>query len=244
MEVCSMKKDTVKGFILGVCTFALFVSVGTAFASGKLTNINVFQGGIKLFVDGKLTVPTDSDGKVVEPFIYDGTTYLPLRALSNALTNNQKPVSWDSNTLSIYVGQALAAAQTDIGELTPYEQNGFVLKGDKAAFSILDKTITPFNNLTSGSLTYMLNSNYSQINGNLIIPYKTIGNSGTAKLSFYNVNKKGKETLIKEFSTGIGDDTVSVSVDVRGVEILKIVQDNRNIPGSSSFYNVTLAGIQ
>src|SRR5690348_4623961 len=138
-------RDKFKGFAMGAITVALLGSlVGTAFASGKLTSIKVVQGGIALYVDGKLIKPTDGNGKVVEPFIYDGTTYLPLRALSNALTNNQKEVKWVAETSSIYVGQAPVAAQTDIVELNPYEIDGSVFTDNNAVFELLDKKITPF----------------------------------------------------------------------------------------------------
>lgn len=249
-----MNKDMIKGFILGACTLALFASVGTAFASGKLTSINVVKGGIKLYVDGKLVKPTDSDGKEVEPFIYEGTTYLPLRALSNALTNYQKPVTWDSDTSTIYVGQAPVAAQTDITELEPYSRNAHVYKGsdEQASFQILDKKFTPFNRLEGSKhpdgvvswvsdkarYTYMLKSNYSQLYAQYVIPYTTLGDTSKGTVSFYNVNKKGEETLIKEFTATAGDDPIQVSVNITGVEILKIEIDN------GAFYNVTLAGIQ
>lgn len=40
---------------------------------------------IDINLDGQPLVPRDVAGNVVEPFIIDGTTYLPLRALANAL---------------------------------------------------------------------------------------------------------------------------------------------------------------
>ncbi|MCR8629947.1 copper amine oxidase N-terminal domain-containing protein [Paenibacillus radicis (ex Xue et al. 2023)] len=246
-----LNRDKLKGFVMGACIFALLASVGTAFADGKLTNINVVQGGLKLFVDGKLIKPTDSDGKIVEPFIYDGTTYLPLRALSNALTNNQKEVKWDGDTSSIYVGQAPVAAQTDIKEVKTYnDKDSYVFKEERAAFNILDKKITPFNRFSSyESFTYMLHSNYSQINGQLVVPYTNLGNTNAGGISFYNVDKKGNKTLIKSFKTVAGNDPVQVSVDVRGVEILEIQTYNKNANANSietdgAFYNVTLAGIE
>ncbi|MUT67396.1 hypothetical protein GOM71_15815 [Paenibacillus sp. NEAU-GSW1] len=228
---------------MGALTVALFGSlVGTAFAAstGKLTNIKVISGGIKLFVDGKLIKPTDGNGKVVEPFIYDGTTYLPLRALSNALTNYEKPVNWDSATSSIYVGQAPVAAQTDLADLKTYNNNDVnVRTGEEAAFQLLDKTITPFNRLDSySSFTYMLHSNYSQINGQFVIPYTSLGDDSTGKVYFYSVDKKGNQTLIQEYSAEAGDDPVSLTVDLRGVEILVI-----QTMYSGAFYNATLTGI-
>lgn len=57
---------------------------------------------IKIEVEGILHTPTDLGGNVVEPFIIDGTTYLPIRAVGNALG---VAVSWDSTTNTIYLGE-------------------------------------------------------------------------------------------------------------------------------------------
>jgi hypothetical protein len=237
-------REQYKGFILGIIVCALFASLmGTAaVAAGKITNIKVFMGGIKLYVDGKLVIPTDAKGKVVEPFIYDGTTYLPIRALSNALTNNVKKVSWNGAKSSVYVGQAPVASQTDISKLVPYENGtyGYVLTGEDAAFEILDKKITPFNRLESSIYTYILDSNYSELNGQYIIPYTNLGDDRKSSIKFYNVNKKGDKTLIQEINTAAGDNPKLVNVDLRGVEILFI--DYNDTDGA--LYNVTLSGIK
>ncbi|RXZ78990.1 hypothetical protein EBB07_24970 [Paenibacillaceae bacterium] len=238
-------KEKIKGFTLGVFTTVLSVSlIGSAVAAGKLTTIKVVQDNIKLFVDGKLVKPTDVKGNVIEPFIYDGTTYLPLRSLSNALTNNQKPVSWDAKTSSIYVGQAPVAAQTDIAEVEPYATNGRVYTGENASIRILDKTLTPFNKLEDSSyFTYILDSNYSQLNGQLVVPYTSLGSTEKGAVVFYSVDKKGVETKIAEFTTEAGDDPIPVTVDLRGVEILKIVTAAQGA-GYGALYNVTLSGIK
>jgi hypothetical protein len=46
--------------------------------------ISVTYRDIKILIDGKELTPTDANGKVVEPFIYSGTTFVPLRAISEA----------------------------------------------------------------------------------------------------------------------------------------------------------------
>ncbi len=233
-----------KGFLIGACTVGLLLSVGTAYADGKLTTIKIVQGGIKLFVDGKLVKPTDSDGKVVEPFIYDGTTYLPLRALSNALTNYEKEVSWDAKTSSIYVGKAPVAAQTDLSEISPLEYSASVRTGEQATFRLLDKTITPFNSFPGSEyITLAIHSNYRSLDGQFVIPYQYLGSDNKGIITFFNLDKKGNRTEIASFTAEAGDDPINVHVDLRGVEILMI----NTVGGYSKYgtlYNATLAGIE
>ena len=64
-------------------------------------SVTVTYRGIRLVVDGKTVTPTDSDGAPVEPFILDGSTYLPLRAVAGALG---VAVDWDGSTSTAYLG--------------------------------------------------------------------------------------------------------------------------------------------
>lgn len=170
---------------------------------------------------------------------------MPVEALSNALTNYSKPVTWDKKTSSVYVGKVPIAPQTDITELMePYSVDGNINKGADASFEILDKKYTPFNRFISGSYTYMLNSNYSKLKGQFVISYKHLGTKGSSKIEFYSVNKKGEETLIKEYNTEVGEDLVPINVNVLGVDILKIRIIDNVYPVDPEFYNVTLTGIK
>lgn len=58
----------------------------------------LYYRGIRLQVDGNVVVPCDVNGAVVDPFIIEGTTYLPLRAVSAALGCD---VGWDGSTGTI-----------------------------------------------------------------------------------------------------------------------------------------------
>lgn len=58
------------------------------------------DSGLSLYLDDSRLIPTDSTGKTVDVFASDGTTYLPARALSEALG---KSVAWDSKTGTVYV---------------------------------------------------------------------------------------------------------------------------------------------
>ena len=93
----------IKAFALGVVVTAIIFCVAyPALAETALQNILVAMGDIKIYVDGQLQNPTDAKGNTVEPMIYDGTTYLPVRALTGMLTD--KAVNWDQDTHSVYIG--------------------------------------------------------------------------------------------------------------------------------------------
>lgn len=51
-----------------------------------------YTDGIKVYIDGNLIRPTDVNGRPVAPFAREGTTYLPVRAVAEAL---KLEVEWD-----------------------------------------------------------------------------------------------------------------------------------------------------
>ena len=85
-----MKKEFI---VLGLLASAMFSCA--VFASTGTQNISATYDNIKIVVDGR-TVNASA-----EPFIYNGVTYLPVRAVGEALG---KEVSWDSSTNTIYLG--------------------------------------------------------------------------------------------------------------------------------------------
>ncbi|MBR1496591.1 MAG: serine hydrolase [Oscillospiraceae bacterium] len=67
-----------------------------------LRNIEV-AGDVHLVLDGEAFVPKNANGEAVDVFISDGTTYLPLRALAEALGFS---VEWDDESRTVYVAPA------------------------------------------------------------------------------------------------------------------------------------------
>ncbi len=98
-----MKRE-LRGFIFGVVLTSVLVSTVGVFASERVTEkIEVFYNNIKLVVDGKpVKFGKDTAGKQIEPLIYEGTTYLPVRAVGEALG---KVVDWDGKTQTVYLGK-------------------------------------------------------------------------------------------------------------------------------------------
>ena len=78
-----MKREGTKGFITGMLVMALaFGLVGTAGAASGKSQIEVDYKDIRVNLDGYPQKMEDANGNVVEPFSYNGTVYVPVRAIS------------------------------------------------------------------------------------------------------------------------------------------------------------------
>ena len=97
-----MKKslERAKGFVIGVLVTVMLLSAGTALAA-VTRNITVSYLGVRLVVNGQEVTPRDAQGNVVEPFIFEGSTFLPVRAVAEALGYS---VNWDAATHTAYIG--------------------------------------------------------------------------------------------------------------------------------------------
>lgn len=94
---------------------------GTAALAAGVTykTIQVLYNDISLVVDGVPVTPKDANGVEVEPFVYNGTTYLPVRAVGEAIG---KQVTWDGNTQTVYIGEAPGAAEYLPIVCPPYQE--------------------------------------------------------------------------------------------------------------------------
>ena len=88
-----MKMQRAKDVVLGAVVGALLIGAAPmAFAKVADAMVPVNYNDIKVTVDGE-EIKTDK-----EPFIYEGTTYLPVRAVAEAVG---KEVGWDSATKTV-----------------------------------------------------------------------------------------------------------------------------------------------
>ena len=74
-----MRTAVIAAVLLGV------LAVGAAAASGIQQILVDLRPDITVEVDGMTRTMTDKNGKTVYPISYDGTTYLPVRALGEIL---------------------------------------------------------------------------------------------------------------------------------------------------------------
>ncbi len=150
-----------KKFIIKSIVFSLVFCVtmtGFAFATTGMKTIEVSYQNIKLNVEGVEVTPKDANGATVEPFIYNGSTYLPIRAVGTALG---KQVSWDGTSKTAYIGSNLGQSAYLMDVCPPYEKHSVYEGG---SFSMSGETyghgFTMYD--TTSAYAYInLNGNYS-----------------------------------------------------------------------------------
>lgn len=227
------RAKSIRIFLLGfLAATTLFGALMFSFADPILKNIKVLMGGISIYIDGKEMKPLDAKGRTVEPLIYDGTTYLPVRALTNMLTN--KPVEWDGKLKRVLIGKKIAGSEVPLDQV-PLLQGKGMYTGKDALVPRFDKMIRAFNS-TEGygdkSPIFVLDSNYKRLKGSFAIPVKEVGlkyfdEKGNelnvvGKLVIYQVDGRGDKTPIKEFIAKPGDDPIQVDVDVTGCNMVQV----------------------
>lgn len=181
-----------KGFLLGflAATMVFAGSIGV-FAAATTQNLSATFNDIKIYIDNELLAAKDANGKTVEPFIVDGTTYLPVRAIGEAF---DKDVNWDGTTNSVYVNTK--ASKEDIDKVAAY------IEKEKAN---IIKTVAA---TTPEGYTVDVKADGMTIVFDLTLPADTFKDDkdGSAQTTFVEMTKN---TLEKE-----GDPYTSLQADV------------------------------
>lgn len=116
-------KEKFQGVAIGLLIGTLCTG-SVVYAKGGTENIQVTYNNIKVYKDNQLYSLKDSNGKAVEPFVYNGTTYLPLRSVANLA---DMEVTWDSKTNSVYLWDKISSAEKTSADMMevcpPYEMD-------------------------------------------------------------------------------------------------------------------------
>lgn len=92
-----------KRFLVTILAAALALTLAVGvFASTGDVQKTLSYNNIKITLNGNTITPKDANGNAVEPFIIDGTTYLPVRAVAEALGLD---VQWDGETKTVKLGE-------------------------------------------------------------------------------------------------------------------------------------------
>ncbi|MBQ3055060.1 MAG: hypothetical protein IJC88_03045 [Oscillospiraceae bacterium] len=100
---------------LGVL-IGMMLSSGIVYAASTRKTIDVTYNSIKVYKDKVLCELKDANGTVIEPFIYNGTTYMPVRGTASLADMD---VTWDGATQSVYLWDEMAADGTYLLDVCP-----------------------------------------------------------------------------------------------------------------------------
>lgn len=203
-----MKKA--KEFILGALVGSMVMGgCVTALGSNGTRTIQAVYKNIKIIIDGK-ELETDK-----EPFTYEGTTYLPVRAVAEAVG---KEVKWDSTTQTVILGEDLRKTQS-ISDTKKETFNGMVYNVpttwiEDTESEAASKTYYPDNGLVM--LLFQDGKKLQNLDDEILQDglLKTIGNS----LTNYEVllkrleSKNGQSRLVAELkgTKTAGKNTASI----------------------------------
>lgn len=160
-----MKTRKIRNVIAAALVLSLVLAIPATAALSKKT-IEVYTGA-SIYIDGVELHPTDVNGNPVETFVYNGTTYVPLRAVSQSLG---KAVSYDGATQSVYIGTAPGVKQYLPSILAPYQSEHYntpttISMAGKKYANVIDLSANRIMNYREygGWALYNLNGQYQTL---------------------------------------------------------------------------------
>lgn len=133
-----MKKN-VQIFIAGfISCLMLFASATTVFAAASGTSVPaMLNGAVKMMLNGNNYVAKDQSGNELLPITYNNRTYLPVRALAEALN---VPIEYETTTNTIWIGERNETVPITSADLykdyygTVVTKDPSLLKGDDKTY--------------------------------------------------------------------------------------------------------------
>lgn len=207
----------------------------TTYAASKYTKQLTVSYGIvqKIVIDGIDKTPTEN-----LPFVYEGTTYVPLRYVSESLG---KEVEWEGSTGTVYIGKNPEAANYlsdfklyDYDYLYYWRRNNNINSSSggpqlPADFIMTLNDVEYAKGITIGHesyentyVVYNLNGEYSKLTGIIGLDDRYIKKAGEeVTVSFYTDNQLAKSLTLKR-----GNLPQDVVIDLQYCMQLKIIMES------------------
>lgn len=190
-------KKYLSGFIAGVLTMIIMLGSISVFAGDGTQSIHVVLNKINIAVNGKIAAKTgdnytlDSGKSVPFSILYDGTTYLPLRKVSELVG---KDIGWDGQTSTADIKDKIEIENNSVVEATIHNVGNYL------------KT----NGFIDGSSSIMLADLIGAKNG---IKYKT--SKGDIEIYEYDIQSESYKTIVNTGSIEL--DGIGIVVQVSAV---------------------------
>lgn len=245
-----MKKE-LKGFVIGVAITSMILTALPIAAEKTTKTAELFYNDIKVVIDGKRADLKDVKGNNVDPFIIDGTTYLPVRAVANAL---DKAVSWDGDTRTVYIGKNEEIEQPSVwlkdldtlaGNVTTYSIDDIEFGGSVYNDILTSNTQDVYKNCWSKRtnyyepVSYLLNYKYSKFKGTIYLKNEAKNANVAYRYLIYGDDK----LLYTSEDITVGSMPIDFDIDVSNCSVMKIsVQKKDGNNYSESYFSNALIG--
>ena len=207
-------------------------------AADALKEISAYLNyGITIKYNSEVQTLTDTDGNRVYPITYNGTTYLPIRAVSNILGIG---VEWNGATQTVLLGEK--ADGTDlIDNFKPYnsyttsiDYRGsldpeFIQSSEKQTTDIGGNTVSHW---LAVRLDYMTDS-APECSFNLGGKYDTLTFQTYADKDMTLIVTGDNDSVLGQFTLKGGQVPQSLTIDLHGTTQLTF--DCEQVPGSTSY---------
>lgn len=158
-------KKTRMSFITGFLVAAVLFG-GLNLALNAESVKDVIMDRITIVLNGKTLQPKDANGNTVRPLLYNGTTYLPVRAIAEALN---MPVYWEQSNKTIYAGnmdgtlpRPTVKLEDMKSEHNPVETSAYVHDNQGGVY---EKAVNGFK-----QYEFNIGKKYSKLKGTLVVP--------------------------------------------------------------------------
>ncbi len=226
-------------FVAGILCCVMFASI-SVFAKNATETIQALYKDIKIYVDGVKIDPKDANGNKVEPFISNGTTYLPVRAVGDAIG---KQVTWDGATSSVYLGDVPGESTNWVNQCMPYkfvDSNGSMILSQEGKFSTMSgKKYTDGFTLGRNGYIYSISTALFNLDSNYKNVTFTVGhvddtNNTDAKIIIYL-----DEKLVESFDVSYDSLPQEISIQLNYANQMKIevVNDSNHGGGLYDFFD-------
>lgn len=225
--------DKFPSFLAGVMAAILVGNVAApALAALVGKTIQVYTG-VDIYVDDVKLRPVDANGNPVEVFVYNGTTYLPVRAVGEAVG---KVVQWEGKTNSVYLGKHTgekpAVWLEDLEYFNEKIDGYFRQEND-----LKDNLGNSYAHVvvTGGTVCreYMTNGQYSAISGTL---FQTEAGRSPAGADNSKIEIYGDGELLYSAEVERGSMPIDFYVDLTGVLKLEVSVYTRQNGYTSDYY--------
>jgi V8-like Glu-specific endopeptidase len=223
-----------KKLIATLLILALVVTLcfSYAFASTGSASKTISYRNIKITLNGLTITPTDANGNAVEPFIMDGSTYLPVRAVANALGLN---VGWDSKTSTVSLNSNAELTPTELyKQYSPSVVHIETNTGGGTGFFIEEDIVATNNHVIKGAW----HATIKTVDGQVYDVIEVVAASENPDLALLRVDGKGTPVTLNTQTAEMGSTIFSIGAPLGIFPTMNtgIIANNRHTENGTSFY--------